>query len=359
MVKSVVLHIGTMKTGSSSLQSALKGYDDGQTFFAPFETPCHGGIFVGIFSPDPSSGGSWKRDRVPNTQVVPFKRVQKQKLDQMLSRTSRDRIIFSGEEISHQNPDVQEAILEYFLDRGFEVQIVLYVREPGSYAASVFQETVKHGNGKIPDRIGHDYKSLLEIYRQKLPAENIKVREFSVDRLKGGTIVADFSNLINIQLGSAKAENLNQSLSLDAVRLLYLFNRNCLVRKGDVHINSAVNKLTALVRSAYPGGVRLDPSLFVPYADYSSNTYLRDCYGIDFPDPVKPDAHQPSLPDILDDFSQFDIGPLDQLLEQHGVSSYKSPTVGEKIVRLFLALVASRVGPKRSLRKRIKRAIGL
>ena len=348
-----------MKTGSSSLQSALKGYDDGQTFFAPFDTPCHGGIFLGMFSPDPSSHGSWERERVPKEQVVPFQRAQKQKLGKMLSRTSRDRIIFSGEEICHQNSNVQEAILEYFLDLGLEVQVVLYVREPRSYAASVFQETLKHGAGKIPHRIGVDLKSVLEIYRARLPAQNVVVREFSADRLEGGNVITDFSHTIGIHLDSSRTERHNQSISLDCARLLYLFNRNCLVRKGDVQVNSAANQLSALVRSAYADGARMEPSWFTQYADYSSNTYLRDGYGIDFPDAVRSDPDQPSLPDILDDFSRFNVDPLDQLLEQHGVSSYKFPTVGEKIVRLFLALVASRVGPKRSLGKRIKRAIGL
>ena len=61
MVSEVILHIGMHKTGSTSIQTALSGYDTGRAFYARFPESNHSPAIRGTFSTRPETYHQWQK----------------------------------------------------------------------------------------------------------------------------------------------------------------------------------------------------------------------------------------------------------------------------------------------------------
>lgn len=334
MLRTAVLHIGMHKTGSTSIQNALRGYDDGNVFYATFEEPNHSIPIFTAFRTNYENYHIWSSQGLSKAEISKKRDGYRQNLSKMLQRRDRDRIVISGEDIGNLTVSEKNALLEFFDRHGWTVNVVCYVREPTHYAASVFQEGVKHRDGSIPSHYRPHYKSRLSGFLSELPKHAVCVRPFESSQLKDGDVVSDFCAHAGINGAVEKELRSNQSMSFNAARLLFNFNRSGVLTKGDASVSQAFKKFQWQVVQSYAGQGRAHPGLFKDYSDYSEVDWLYSEFGIRFENMAQ-DHQEIGLLEKLGDLSDIDLTGLDQALENSGLQPQNYPDAVQKMQRIY------------------------
>ncbi len=141
--RTAILHVGFHKTGTTAIQASLSSYDDGHTTYADLGDSNHSIFFQTLFEED-HFFGHWQRLGLSHAEHDRLVRDNYQTLKKQLQR-NRNKFIFSGENISLLGPDSLRRVRAYFESYSFDVRIVVFVREPLSWTASVTQQWVRSG----------------------------------------------------------------------------------------------------------------------------------------------------------------------------------------------------------------------
>jgi len=165
-------------------------------------------------------------------------RAYRRKLDEKLSDEIKERapaaLILSNEHLSARvRTPVEirrvEQLCRSFADR---VTVVAYLRNQIDYLVSWYNTLVKSGNSKPFDSFGVrrierqvDYARMLAPWSRVFGVENMRVRRFEKQDMKGGDILTDFASIVGFETkGLAWADRLNQSLDAEALEFLRRFN---------------------------------------------------------------------------------------------------------------------------------------
>ena len=192
--KTIYLHIGMQKAGSTSIQAflyenriKLQDYD----------------VFYPVV-PNDKNEKNYNIDEYINYRQVTLKVIQKgfkaynkffeeKYLTQINNNCSK--IILSDEIMfAHQDTVFADALL----NRGFDVKVIVYVRKPAEYITSLWQERIKPYSdskvGRIEDFMLSEkagYELILK-YIEKLGKDNVIVRPFENAQWKNGNLYEDF-----------------------------------------------------------------------------------------------------------------------------------------------------------------------
>lgn len=231
MSRRCILHIGSGKTGSSSVQGTLSQYFK-NTIHPDFVFPSVGGLpnnqtfrlaFCNLdqtpinirvrFRDDISAFRAWQASIKEDF----FKETRSQK-SAIIS--SEFLFLSKGLEVS--------SICDFLNTCGFtDIIACCYLRDPSSYFLSVAQQCIKTRpqipsiNNKVYDIIG-----ALESWSPFVSA--IYCREFSISKLVNHSIIDDFCELIGINglpLIADSIKNLNESVPAEAIQVLQDFHR--------------------------------------------------------------------------------------------------------------------------------------
>ena len=330
MVKEVILHIGSPKAGSSSIQASLRDFDDGETFYASLGEVNHTLPIIVSFLDDESKINR-KTKKIQNA----FDRKQRylKKLEGQLSRNDRERIIISGEGIAHKLRDKdKQKLIEYLCCNDANLKIIYYVREPISFTKSIFQQQVKvNGRAILPKSLKSKHKLRLNYFYKVIPKENIIVRKFDRDILEKGCVVKDFSSVVDIEVD--KVVNVNESLSLPALKLLYEFNKTNVVSSLDQNSLDARWKTVKTIMNCYKDFETIDKKLFASIADFSEIEYLNKVANIKF---EKPDLIEKSdLDAYLGKTQDIDLNILRDELNKIDGRNYLTKSSQELTTKLF------------------------
>lgn len=236
--KTLYLHVGSEKTGTTSIQSALFHHRNRLReldYFFP-ETFAVGAnvLLAAMFHPDPLSKPLFKVaiDKRGGTQES-FRAHMLAQLEAEVHGVEAHNLILSSEFLAAQS---NVADLKSFCDDLAErTQVVLYLREPVSLALSLHSTFIKSG--------GSDFPALKRIERGQLPIlldarrsverllehfdrADFQVRIFEEGQLANGNAVDDFLSMVGLedQVASFKAPRQNPSLSREALELMKLVN---------------------------------------------------------------------------------------------------------------------------------------
>ncbi len=169
--RKVILHIGTMKTGTSSIQAALKG---NKAWLAE-----RGWAFVGW--PARKSGVLTRR----------------------ITRLTGDNdIVISDEGLWHFADSLRSdtAAMAQAL-KPYDVTVLVYFRRPDEFFESWFSQGLKTGTGAMSFanfetsafvRTGSQFVERLNIFARLYGAEAIRIAPFERSQLANGDIVSDF-----------------------------------------------------------------------------------------------------------------------------------------------------------------------
>lgn len=284
MLNEAIIHIGMNKTGSTSIQNALRQFDDGRTFYAQLSHINHSIPVYTAFHKNYARYHIWRKKGLPLEEIDRLRRDYRADLAAQLARPDRQRVLISGEDISSLDPNGAREFIDLVRKYAKTIKIVIYVRDPVGFAASSFQQRIKDGSAEIPEVIRPGYENRIGKFVDLVGAENIIVRIFSRDLLKNGNVVDDFCDIADIDMPQANAANANESLSMECTKLVFLFNRTNPCYFGDPIVMGARQMLIAHLRNAYKDGQSMDSSLFASIADKGAADYLRDNFGLSFED---------------------------------------------------------------------------
>ncbi|TNE67858.1 MAG: hypothetical protein EP335_00405 [Alphaproteobacteria bacterium] len=192
--KRVFLHIGRHKCGTSTLQHFLSG-NDARLAELGFHYP------RGLRAPVAHHPLAYwfndaERDRRPEVAGVP--------LDDAVAAFWREIAAAPGDIIvsseAFQNIDPARASDAF---AGFELDIIVYLREPLDYLLSAYAQRIKGGGSSetldtFVDRFRPDYADFLDRWQAAFPAARLQVRLFERARLDGADIRRDFLSCLGL-----------------------------------------------------------------------------------------------------------------------------------------------------------------
>jgi len=350
MVNEVILHIGMHKTGSTSIQNGLKGYDDGTTFYARFPEANHSAAIRGAFSTRPEDYHQWRKLGLARPEIMHRRTKYRKQLIRDLTRPDRDRLLISGEGIGFLDEQGKQDLLDFLRQHVDTVRVVCYVRPPLEFAASYLQQQIKTGKRALPDKVKTDYRKRLAFFSEQLSPQQISVKAFGRETLHQGCVVSDFCRTVGIDGTKVPKSRVNTSLSAPALKLLHAFNRSNPCFEGDPVVHQAHHLLIHWIDEDYRSGPSVEKSRFLALADFSELPYLRDQFGLHFePAHTQADHGAPSFDAWLKDTNDIDPTPLKQRLQALGVHS-KNQSFCFLINRLYYQAVATTAVRHRQIR---------
>mgnify|MGYP006267418919 CR=1 FL=1 len=192
----IILHIGTHKTGTTSIQDVLRASSD--------VLRRAGILFPEAGCPPGLSGQhmlAWsvlssKHHKLPSPKPPVWEALWRE-IDTLRPR----KVILSAEAFSRADASEVEVIRKKM--EGKEVSVVCYLRDPAAYLKSAYKQQVKMGkcsdsfSSFVKDGVKDvDYKSLVDRWARVFGASNVHVRPFDEAIQRG--LLSDFAQVAGI-----------------------------------------------------------------------------------------------------------------------------------------------------------------
>ena len=335
-MKEVILHIGLHKTGSTSIQKALKGYNKDGVKSIGFEEENHSIPMYTIFSENRYDYHIWRNKNYCRDDI------EKKKSDYLkilLSECINDKIktlIISGEDLSVLNNSEVKILADYLRAKNVKTTIICYVRDPLSWIASASQERVKNGWPLIKrDQI---FKRSIQNYMQYFGRENIQIYDFQKSIKLTDSIVSHFSEILSIDI----KEPLRKNESLNAVQfaLMQFLNTisiNTNLDKTRYIVRNKIRKLSSKLLSK--NGERLDKQQFVNYLSSAIReecNWLKNEFGIHFQIPES--TEEISLSDYVNKTLSNSLETINNLFDDIGISYNPLLSLHDNFLNAFIFL---------------------
>lgn len=254
--KQLLLHVGTGKTGSSSIQVVLRRADR-RGYLEPLCYPnffkkVHHEAITTLYKPFSlipraiRSGFSSDDEKYAN-----YVKSIRSKLKRTLER--HDKLILSSEHLYNIDETAVHSLADLLQKQGFEsVKVLLYLREPASFFLSQAQQRVK-ASTRLPDPNSRRTAYSDYVARWKSAFSDVEVREFSPDFLVEGDVVSDFMQVVNrffnvsITLPDKLVKRVNDSLSTEGIALVRAF-RAQFYGEFDNQVNHSTDELIRLIQ---------------------------------------------------------------------------------------------------------------
>ncbi len=339
MISKIFFHIGLHKTGSSSIQQSLRSYDDGSTFYADLEFANHSEPLISIFSSKFLEYRNFINKGFNNQKIKKFRETSLEKLNSEINK-DRNQMILSGEDLSDLREEDIKKLKNFFDEKRIELLFFAYIRNPKDWRKSTFQQKIKGGELDIKNAFAKNFRLMERLKKFKTVfGSNLIIKDFNRSKLKSGCVVKDFCDEINIEVPK-KIINANESLSLSAIKLLYLFNNSAIVSSGNEEILIARFKLINFLRDSYCEDKSLDSRYFSTLNDRAAIKNAFEKFKIRF-DYIEhdPEFDLAALKKNITDISDIDLEPLNSWLEKENFNSSLFKTPESKLLAIFYKLM--------------------
>lgn len=283
-VKTLILHVGMHKTGTTALQNSLHGLATAGVRYVDLGHPNHSIPIRASFeqTTDPAMLRILQVRSVE--QLAELRRKTLGRLADELAAPGATRFIISGEGIGLLPPGGVAALRDELLKHVDRVEVCAYVRDPVSFSASAFQEYIKGGMAtyQVPQP---KYRAKFEKFMRSFGADHFVTRVFERDKLRDGSVVSDFCHLWGIPFDPGREAQGNESLSEAAVKLLHLFHRTQPLLRERAAGRWARPRMIREIARHFPGTFRLPPEFRPQAFDARDVDWLRVHCGIDFAPP--------------------------------------------------------------------------
>jgi len=227
MTKKAILHIGSGKTGSTTLQRVLyknKPSNDGHLFYPALLGHTNNQIFRFPFCDinDTPRNIFLKYDGKPED----YKYYQNEILRELTEVCSeKESILISSEFLFLSSKKEVSSIKKFLNSLGFtEIHLILYIRNPADYYLSVAQQAIKNSHRiPSPSRFRYDILGAIESWKN-IEAKTFSIREFDRSKLIEGDIVVDFQEMLvhlGFDLQLKGNEVTNETMSVEASIIMH------------------------------------------------------------------------------------------------------------------------------------------
>ena len=273
MPRQLFLHIGTTKTGSTSIQSVLHGARGVLTkhgvYYPETDLEFRHSVLAAKFTSTPAvlrdmRSPMWQ-GRDPHQALADYS--QRFEAEMQGLPPEIDRVIISAEQFSRwvrKPADIARlhALLSRFFD---DIAVVLYIRRQDAHFASQHAQSLRTGNFAPPDLHNlqdwlhdYDYNDLVGRWAAAFGESAMRPRIF--ERLPGKNfdVVSDFLGVCEISLPAATLQShrrYNPSMSLTGQRILISIGQLMRGANKDRDLQSmmAWQRITRAVSTALPG----------------------------------------------------------------------------------------------------------
>jgi hypothetical protein len=246
MKKQLLLHIGTHKTGSTSLQKFLL---DNATvlvrhgvglYRGQFHEANHVELQLAAMRYDRDSFG--KQRLASDTRIdADFTKQVATRVRRFISSCREPRILFTSEGLSLLRHDDEIDRLRTILDAfNAEVSVVLYLRNKEDFLQSYIRQLHKVATRTEatdywsalyvePDTWLTDYESLISAYERGFGAKCVTTIDYDAEMLRVGNIIPSFLNVLEIPSTAASEVDsyfLNQSGGVATTSAISRWGRN-------------------------------------------------------------------------------------------------------------------------------------
>ncbi len=208
-MKKLYLHIGTGKTGSTSIQKTLKNINSDAFFFY-----------------------YWKDQ---SNFILNYKTILKNILNM-----DKKIFILSCEWLCTLNDKVLLQELNE-LSKGFDTKIIIYIRRQDEFAVSTYQQMTRrfnnkrklYGSGSLPATFRNseylqtqcNYFKICNDWGNIFRKEKIIIRVFSKELLSDGDVVKDFARVVGITLSDNDLIFTNKSIGKIEFKLAHILKK--------------------------------------------------------------------------------------------------------------------------------------
>jgi hypothetical protein len=235
----VVLHIGSGKTGTTSVQGFLrrnrKSLAELGVLFP--QSPGQGRhVALGLFArPDAELHKmiAWRREGYPSP--AGFREDFRYRLGQEMARSGLPRVLFSDESLYGSSDETLRRLRAFTDEVARSVRLVVYLRRQDDHLCSRYQQVVKTGEvRRLSDRVKqldfsktYDYHARLRTWARLMEPTDFVVRPFERGRFVDGSLYQDFlaASGIDVRVSELRAGPLqNESMDAEAVEFLRILN---------------------------------------------------------------------------------------------------------------------------------------
>lgn len=237
-----VVHIGTEKTGSTSIQSLLRGNRRalGRHGFATSrQLGARSQIALAVVAlPDDTR---WRAHRVLGLEtaedVQRFRDDRRAALERELAGRA-GTLLLSCEQLSKLPPDPANVrrLTDWLDGLVSEVRVLVYLRRQDSLLVSLYSQALKSGRTaplSVPDEMAagpgskFDYAATLSRWADVVGEQNVSARVFERSALVGGDVIDDYLDVIGMDGADLTLpDRKNPRLDAHGAEYLRLFNRH-------------------------------------------------------------------------------------------------------------------------------------
>ncbi len=322
MKRTIFLHIGLEKTGSTTLQAMGAANRDllrtkGILYPSSAGSPNH--TRLALYA---SSGATLQDVRQiaglgPDRAFAEFQQDFPDLLRQEIEESGCARVWLSNEHLSSRvrTPSELWRLAHLLKTLATDIRIIVYIRHQPDLLVSQYSTKIRSGNvGDVSlPRSEKDYyfnfARLLQRWSSVWGKAALEVRIFDRGLLKDGDIVKDFFGAIGVELDSQfqRPSLLNQSLDSHALQFLRLFNKH-VPRLTGAGLNPEYGQIASLLAAASSGPeFRLPPAamrhvaeLFEPSNRLVAETYFGNARQPLFAARDYPESSEDQTPTLAD-----------------------------------------------------------
>lgn len=278
MTRTCWLHIGTHKTGTTTIQTAFRGYRDSGLVYLPMRNANHTVYMVSLFHSAPEKVYRELRKVRFAPDVTRKRQSLKTKLERILQSDRRD-VIISSEGMSTPHAPLDPADIMAFLSPFFDrVRVIVYLREPRAFTTSLVLQRIKSRPRPFePDKVNVAYRMRLQPWLETVGRENMEIRLFDRAAFKDEDLLTDFASVVGATGRLRRTSSSNTSPSAEAAALA-----NYVLRNDETQLRW----LKAREALKYPGQpLALDPDMLDRRiaAQKDAIAYAEDLLGRAFP----------------------------------------------------------------------------
>jgi hypothetical protein len=332
MADRLILHIGMHKTGTTAVQEALAGFDDGQTRMAALRHPNHSIQMLTCFAQDPTKYHVWVRQGIDPERVLRVRAAMRRELLAELSLPRR-QLVISGEEMSLMRPPSVLEMADFFAPYAADVSVLAWLRPAVGYIGSALQQMIRAGQATalLPRP---SYRARFAPFADRYGRGAMTYRLYR----EGGSTVTEFCDLLGIPPQAVQDRRDNVSLSDTAMRLIWLLNRTGPATTGTPARLAARSATIRHLARRFPGRFALPPDLAAAGIDRADIAWAEAETGLSLSDGIPnldPAVAQQRLEVWLGSVNDQTEEALDQDLDHLGLRPTRLADLAERVAALY------------------------
>ena len=225
----IVIHAGMHKTGTSTIQNTFSALAEQQKDFvyAPALGQGHNSLFILGFHDEEQLENYYlfRHQDMRLPQLLRHKQEIRARLDAAIAESTRPLFLFSQEAMRGHFLGGVQRFADYCRSKSDDIQVLIYVRPPVSFSASMYQEIVKLDlvTRATPLAQPVEYRRRFQPLIDCFGAQRVQFKLYDRALLKDGDVALDFAAEIGVALSPNQVLHRNESLGLETIALLYAF----------------------------------------------------------------------------------------------------------------------------------------